>query len=198
MNAERNPSVHRETGAETERWEIDPGRSSLAFSLRHIVMQQIRGRFERWGGTIFVNREAPWLSSAEIWVDLASITTDAPERDAHVRSAEFLDVARFPRARFRGTDVRLAQGLVIVGGTLDLHGIIHGIEVRAEIEKTTTAPDGRERARYTARGTVNRQAFGLRWNQDLDAGGFVVGDDVDLVAEIEVVRANGSRSSNAS
>src|SRR5512138_3983343 len=115
----------------TERWDIDPARSSLTFSLRHIVVQQIGGRFERWGATLYINRRDPSLSSAHIWIDLASITTDDLERDAHVRSTEFLDVAQFPRAEFHSTDVRIADGEIIVEGTLDLHGVNRDVEMHA-------------------------------------------------------------------
>ena len=174
-----------------ERWEIDPARSSLTFNLRHIVVSQIRGRFERWGGTLFIDRRQPWLSSVQIWVDLASVTTDDPERDAHVRSSEFLDVERFPRAEFKSTNVEVPDGQVVVEGLLSMHGVVHDVEIRAEVElgETTSGADGRERTFYTARGVIDRQSFGLRWNQDLDVGGIVVGDEVEIRAKIEVLHS---------
>jgi polyisoprenoid-binding protein YceI len=173
-----------------ERWEIDPTRSSLTFKLRHIVAQQIRGRFERWGGTLFIDRHQPWLSSVEVWVDLASITTDVPERDAHVRSSEFLDVARFPRAEFKSTNVSVPDGQIVVEGLLSMHGVVHDVEIRADVElgETTDDSGGRERTLYTARGVIDRQSFGLHWNQDLDIGGIVVGDEVEITAKVEVLR----------
>lgn len=173
--------------ATTERWEIDAAHSSLNFNLRHIVVQQIRGRFERWGGTLFIDRRQPWLSSVDVWVDLASITTDEPERDAHVRSGEFLAVARFPRAEFKSTNVAIPNGQIVVEGILNLHGITHDLEMRAEVGSTSTDADGRQRTTYKARGTVDRQSFGLHWNQDLDVGGVVVGDEVEIVASVEAV-----------
>jgi polyisoprenoid-binding protein YceI len=171
----------------TERWEIDPARSSLSFNLRHIVVRQIRGRFERWGGTLFIDRQQPWLSSVHVWVDLASITTDDPERDAHVRSNEFLDVASFPRAEFKSTNVDTPDGQIVVQGTLSLRGIVHDVEIRAQVGATSTDADGCRRMSYTGRGIVDRQSFGLHWNQDLDVGGIVVGDEVEIVAEVEAL-----------
>src|SRR3954463_11039326 len=112
-----NVSDHREGTSGNcgpERWEIDSARSSLTFKLRHIVVQQIRGRFERWGGTLFLDRHQPWLSSVHVWFDLASVTTDDPARDAHVRSSEFLDVARFPQAEFKSTNVAVPDGQIVV------------------------------------------------------------------------------------
>jgi polyisoprenoid-binding protein YceI len=176
----------------TERWEIDAARSSLTFSLRHIVIQQIRGRFERWGGTLFINRRDPSLSSAHVWIDLASIATDDPERDAQVRSAEFLDVAQFPRATFTSTDVHVADGEIVVEGVLDLHGVVRGVELHAIAGAATIDAEGRARTTYTARGIVDRQSFGLHWNQDLDVGGIVVSDEVEIVGRAELVHTNGA------
>lgn len=175
----------------SQSWEIDTARSSLTFNLRHIVLQQVKGRFERWGGTLFVDLRQPWLSSVLVWVDLASITTDDPERDAHVRSSEFLDVARFPRAEFRSTNVDIPDGQIVVEGLLSLHGIVHDVEIRAEVEvgDATAGPDGQGRTIYAARGVVDRQSFGLHWNQDLDIGGIVVGDEVEITAKVAVSRS---------
>jgi polyisoprenoid-binding protein YceI len=181
--------------ATTQRWEIDAARSTLTFSLRHIVVQRIRGRFDRWGGTLFLDRRDPWLSSVDVWVDLASITTDDPERDAQVRSDEFLDVARFGRAEFKSTAVDLRGVEVVIEGLLDLHGVVHDVEIRANVGPMTIGDDGRERNSYTARGTIDRQSFGLHWNQDLDVGGVVVGDDVDIVAKLELVRTDARTQS---
>lgn len=170
-----------------QQWEIDPARSSLTFRLRHIVIQQIRGRFERWGGTLLIDREQPWLSSARVWVDLDSVTTGDPERDAHVRSSEFLDVAHFPKAEFKSNDVSMQDGQVAIQGMLALHGIVHDVEMRADAGPTTTDAEGRQRTTFTARGVIDRQSFGLHWNQDLDLGGVVVGDEVELEARVEAV-----------
>jgi polyisoprenoid-binding protein YceI len=177
-------------GATYERWEIDPARSTLMFSLRHLVVQRVQGSFGRWGGTVFVDRATPEMSSLEIWVDLASINTDEPERDVHVRSAEFLDVARFPRATFKSTAIELVPSAIAVDGRLDLHGIVHDLQLRIEIGPSPRGTDGRPRSRHRAHGTLDRQAFGLHWNQDLDVGGVVVGDDVEILAEMELVRTD--------
>jgi len=174
-----------------QQWEIDPTRSSLTFKLRHIVVQQIRGRFERWGGDLFIDRQQPWLSNARVWVDLSSITTGDPERDAHVRSSEFLDIARFPRAEFKSTNVDIPDGQVVIEGVLALHGIVHDVEIRAAIGETTTDPDGRPRTTFTARAVIDRQSFGLHWNQDLDVGGVVVEDEVEVEARVEAVACEG-------
>jgi polyisoprenoid-binding protein YceI len=185
---------HREAldGApDTERWTIDGERSRLTFHLRHIVVQRIQGEFRRWGGTLFVNRREPWLSSVHIWVDLGSIDTNDADRDAHVLSNEFLDVAHHPRAEFKSDSVAIESGAVVIEGRLDLHGVMHDVQIHAHAGPLTVDNQGRQRATYTARGVLDRQAFGLHWNQDLDVGGVVVGDEVEIHAEIELVRHNG-------
>jgi polyisoprenoid-binding protein YceI len=140
------------------------------------------------------------LSSVHVWVDLASVTTDDLERDAHVRSSEFLDVARFPRAEFESTNVEVPDGRVIVEGLLNMHGIVHDIEIQAEVEvgETISGSDGRERTFYTARGVIDRQSFGLRWNQDLDVGGIVVGDEVEISAKVEVLHSEPAECAQSS
>jgi polyisoprenoid-binding protein YceI len=189
-----NPTIdsnrHPTPDGTTERWEIDAVRSALTFSLRHIVIHRIDGRFDRWGGTVFIDREHPWLSSLTAWVDLASISTGDPERDAQVRSAEFLDVARFPRAELRSTAVDVLGSALTIEARLDLHGAVHDVEIDAEVSPVSVGADGRARARYRARAVVDRRSFNLRWNQDLDAGGVVVGDEVDIVGEVELVRSD--------
>lgn len=190
VNHRRGGSSDDNAGdSSSERWEIDPSRSSLTFNLSHIVVQQIQGRFSRWGGTLFIDRRQPWLSTVQVWVDLATLTTDDPERDAHVRSSEILDVARFPRAEFKSTNVDITDGEVVVEGLLSLHGIVHDLEIRAQVEvgEPTDSPDGPQRTIYTARGVIDRQSFGLHWNQDLDEGGIVVGDEVEITAKVEVL-----------
>lgn len=170
----------------TERWAIDTARSSLTFELRHIVALRIRGRFHRWGGTLFLNRAQPWLSSVDVWVDLASIDTGDHDRDAHVCSSEFLDVARFPRAEFKSHSVEIRDGVATIEGRLALHGLTHDVRIETRLVSAERNERGRERASYSAKGVLNRQAFGLHWNQDLDIGGVVVGDDVEVSAHIEV------------
>ena len=191
-----NPREETRSGSETvvsprddsalELWEIDGTRSTLRFKLRHIVAGQIRGQFERWGGTIFIDREQPWHSSLDVWIDLSSITTGDADRDAHVRSSEFFDVNRFARAEFKSTAIDVREYDVFIDGRLNLHGAVQNVRICAG--RITLEADSRARSFYKARGTVDRQSLGLHWNQDLDVGGVVVGDQVELEAELEIVR----------
>jgi polyisoprenoid-binding protein YceI len=185
---ERPPASRLDQNAR-ERWEVDETRSRLAFTLRHLILQEIHGEFEQCGGTLFLDRRQPSLSSVQLWVDLATLDTDSTERDDHARSEEFLDVAHFPRATFESTTVEIRESDVVVNGRLDLHGVVRDIEVF--IQPSTMPDDARpgRRQTFSARAKINRQSFGLHWNQDLDAGGFVLGDEIEIVAHIEILRA---------
>ena len=174
--------------ADLERWEIDPGRSGLKFVLRHLIISEIKGEFHRWGGTLYLDRKNPLLSSLEIWIDAATIDTGEPERDAHIRSSEFLDVATFPRAEYESAAIEERNGCAVVHGRLHLHGVTHDLDVEVEPYIIPVSADNR----YHMRGKLDRQSFGLHWNQDLDVGGVVVGDEIRLHAELSLVRTNGA------
>jgi polyisoprenoid-binding protein YceI len=175
--------------ADLETWDIDPARSSLRFSLRHLVVSEIRGRFHRWGGTLIFARNRPTIpSTINVWVDLSTIDTGDPERDAHVRSSEFLDVAHLPRAEFEANDVEAREGRAVLHGRLGLHGVMHDVDVEVEPH---VAPMAGEKNAYLACATFDRRGFGLRWNQDLDVGGVVVGDEIRISAELVLVRRTG-------
>jgi polyisoprenoid-binding protein YceI len=186
-DGQRAPVVDRD-------WHIDGERSTLRFSLRHIVVQEIKGEFRRWGGTVTADEVEPTRSSARVWVDLASVDTANAERDAQVRSVEFFDVARFPRATFATTEIRLPDdGNPVVRGRLRLHGAEREVALEIRRREERTDADGNERAVYTLEGRFDRRDFGLRWNQDLDVGGVVVGDQVQIEAHVEAVRPRRSQ-----
>jgi polyisoprenoid-binding protein YceI len=186
------PEAKQSTGKEIrfphpERWQVDPTSSTLAFTLRHIVVQEIQGQFHRWGGRVEIDRAQPSRSEVEVWVALASIDTNSAERDDHVRSSEFFDVAQFPRATFKSTAIRLSDERIDVEGILELHGIRHPVQLEVTVGPVTQEGDV-ARASFGAHGSIDRQAFGLHWNQDLDVGGIVVGDRVELRARIDAIQ----------
>lgn len=176
--------------ASSDAWRIDAQHSTLRFWLRHIVVQQIHGHFASWGGQVIVDSATPALSAVEVWIDLASVTTDNVERDEHIRSAEFFDVAHFPRATFTSTAIRVqAHANPVVLGRLNLHGVEHEVEVEVTDQSSRVDASGVERRTYSIRAEIDRRAFGLRWNQDLDVGGVVVGDKIEIRAHLETARA---------
>jgi polyisoprenoid-binding protein YceI len=174
--------------ADLEKWEIDTSRSTLRFTLRHLVVSEISGAFHRWGGTLFFARNQTLPSTIDVWVDVSTIDTGDPERDAHIRSSEFLDAARLPRAEFEASDIEAREGRAVLHGRLHLHGVTHDLDVEVEPH---AAPLTGEKNAYRARAKLDRQNYGLHWNQDLDIGGVVVGDEIRISAELVLVRSNG-------
>ena len=183
-------STRRAPAPDLERWEIDLSRSKLTFGLRHLIVSEIRGQFRRWGGTLFLDRRQPLLSSLKVWFDVATIDTDSAERDEHLRSSEFLDVTRFPRAEFESGSVEQLDGHIVVRGRLTLHGVTRDCDV--EIEPFLPPPRQTNDV-YRARTKLDRQSYGLHWNQDLDVGGVVVADEITVSAEL-APRAQGRRA----
>jgi polyisoprenoid-binding protein YceI len=173
----------------SETWQIDLDRSSLRFSLRHVVFHEIRGRFGKWGGTVALDGDDLAKSSVRVWIDLGSVDTGEAERDDQIRSPEFFDVARFPRATFASTEVKLPEHAnPLIKGRLDLHGITVDVDLEITRHNRWTDDRGTERVSYEAKARLDRRKFGLRWNQDLDVGGVVVGDEIELSAQLEVAR----------
>jgi len=177
------------TQVKTGRWEVVGEGSRLTFSLRHIVVSEIQGLFHAWGGEMLFDPDDPSGTRIRVWVDLASVDTGSAERDDHVRSKEFLHVAQFPRAEFTSTQVVPRQdGAAALTGWLQLHGIARYVALTVVPERTWVDDEGHPRAAYRVHGQIDRQAFGLHWNQDLDFGGIVVGDRVEIQAHVELVR----------
>jgi polyisoprenoid-binding protein YceI len=171
-----------------ESWEVTGADSALTFSLRHIVVREIIGHFRKWGALLVLDLDDVSRSRLTGWVDLASVDTGAPERDEHIRSPEFFNVAHFAVAEFRSDTIfPIAGQRFLVRGQLVLHGVAQPIELTVtpglKIEEGNNA-----RATYEVQATIDRQAFGLHWNQDLDAGGLVVGDRIEIQARVRAKR----------
>jgi len=175
----------------TERWEIDSSHSGIHFSVRHLVIAKVRGQFSRWSGAVVVPDGDFGKATVEATIDTSSIETGVADRDTHLKSADFFDVAQFPEATFtssriekRGDDYRLV-------GQLTIKGISHEVALDVESLGTVKDPWGNQRAAFSARTSIDRKAFGLGWNQVLETGGVMVGDAVTLEIEVEAVRQAG-------
>jgi polyisoprenoid-binding protein YceI len=180
---------HKEQDMTTERWEIDASHSGIHFAVRHLVIAKVRGQFSRWSGTLTVPEGDFDRASVDVTVDASSIETGVADRDTHLKSADFFDVAKYPEITFRSTRFE-PQGEAggRLTGTLTIRGISRDVVLDVERHGQTRDPWGNERAGFTARTAIDRKDFGLTWNQALETGGFVVGDRVELELEIEAVR----------
>jgi polyisoprenoid-binding protein YceI len=171
-------------------WTIDPAHSSILFVARHMVVARVHGRFERITGTLKVNPELPAQGEVEVSADTASIYTGSPDRDAHLRSADFLDADNAPKLTFRSTRVEPTGGSGFrVLGDLSIRNVSQPVVFEARHTATSKDPWGNTRLIYTARATLNRSDFGIRWNKTLDNGGWLVGEKVDVELDIQAVPA---------
>ena len=170
-------------------WNIDPSHSAIAFSVRHMVVSKTRGRFTKWSGQLRFDAEAPAASSVEATIDPASLDTADAQRDAHLRSPDFLDVEKYPSASFGSRKVEvIAEGRYRVTGDLTLHGISKPVVLEVTYEGAGKDPWGGERAGFVATTSIDRKDFGLVWNKALETGCVLVGDKVELTLEIEAVK----------
>ena len=176
--------------ASADTWQIDPVHTTVGFSVRHMTISTVRGQFNKVAGTITVNDNDPATAVIEATIDTASIDTHSPDRDSDLKSANFLDVAKYPTMTFKSKKIEAAgPGKYNVVGDLTLHGVTK--EVTLAVEATGAPikdPWGNMRAGATATTTINRKDFGLTWNKMIEAGGAVVGDAVAVEIDVEAVK----------
>jgi polyisoprenoid-binding protein YceI len=178
----------------TERWQIDSSHSGIHFSVRHLVIAKVRGQFSRWTGTLQVPDGDFTQAQLEVAIDASSIDTGVADRDAHLRSADFLDVERFPELTFTSTQVEPAgKDRLRVNGQLTIKGVTRDVTLDVEHLGLAKDPWGNERAAFTARTSVDRREFGLTWNQALETGGVLVGERVDIEIEIQAVKQSPAK-----
>jgi len=176
--------------ASADTWQIDPVHTTVGFSVRHMTISTVRGQFNKVAGTITANGNDPATAVIEATIDTASIDTHSPDRDSDLKSANFLDVAKYPTMTFKSKKIEAAgPGKYNVVGDLTLHGVTK--EVTLAVEATGAPikdPWGNMRAGATATTTINRKDFSLTWNKMIEAGGAVVGDAVAVEIDVEAVK----------
>jgi polyisoprenoid-binding protein YceI len=172
----------------TNRWDIDVGHSAVHFWVRHLVISKVHGRFAKWSGTIELDAQDLTRSSVEVKIDAASIDTQVADRDTHLRSPDFLDVAKYPELSFRSRKIEKAGAGYRVTGDLTLHGVTRQVVLDAEFGGTAKDPWGNERSAFEAKTTLDRRDYGLTWNAALEAGGVLVGEKVEISIEVEAVK----------
>jgi len=170
-------------------YNIDSAHSAAQFSVRHLMVSNVRGEFSKLTGTVVYNDASPSAIKIDANVDVATINTREPQRDTHLKSADFFDVAKYPAFTFKSTGAKkTAQGLD-VAGQLTIHGVTKPVVLHVSgITKEIKDPFGLLRRGATATTVINRKDFGMTWNKNLDGGGMVVGDEVTITLDIEVTR----------
>jgi polyisoprenoid-binding protein YceI len=182
------------------KWTFEPGHTAAEFRVRHMMVTTVRGAFKNVHGTLDFDPESPRLSSVEATIDATGIWTGEPQRDAHLRSADFLDVENFPEITFKGDQVApTGDHDYVVTGALTIRGVTRSASLSVSYLGRWPTPwweedDGewidrgpKLRAGFIARTEINRHDFGVSWNDKMDRGGVVVGDMVSIVIDVEAV-----------
>ena len=180
-------TVETSTTPATGTYGIDASHSHVGFKVRHLVVGKTRGRFAEVDATITI-ADDPLASTLEVSVPLASVDTRDAGRDEHLRGEDFFDVANHPTMTFRSTGVRADGDDYLVDGELTVRGFTKPLTLEATFDGGAQDPWGGQRIAFTATGSVDREAFGLTWNQKLETGGVLVGKKVDIEIEAEFVK----------
>ncbi|HEY1641390.1 MAG TPA: YceI family protein [Streptosporangiaceae bacterium] len=176
-------------GYVTGTWSIDPVHSEVGFSVRHMMVSKVRGRFTEFSGEI-VTAENPADSSVTAEISLASINTGNEQRDEHIRSADFFEVETHPTMTYRSTGVTVSDGDFAVEGELTLKGVTKSIPLHLELNGFGPDPFGGTRAGFTATTEINRRDFNVSFSAPMEGGGVVVSDKITIHLEIEAVLAS--------
>lgn len=178
-----------ETAQET--WKLDPQHSQVEFSVRHMMISTVRGRFGRVSGVV-LNPASPAAASLTVRIEAASIDTGLGARDDHLRSDAFLDAETFPLITYRSTRVDvLRPGKYVVHGELSIRGVTRDVPLWVESAGIVVDPWGMQRAGFSATTRINRKDFGLTWNAALETGGVAVGEEVSITLDVELLQSTG-------
>ena len=170
-------------------YEIDTAHSAAQFSVRHMMISNVKGEFNKVTGTVVYDAENLAASKIKAVIDATTIGTREPKRDAHLKSPDFFDVAKYPTIAFQSKSVSNASGKLLVRGDLSMHGVTREVVLTVEpLSPEIKDPYGLLRAGTTATTKVNRKDWGLNWNAALETGGVVVGDEVTITLDIEMTR----------
>ncbi len=175
--------------AQAVEYQIDPVHSSAQFSVRHLMISNVRGEFAQVTGTVIYDPKNLKASSVEATIDATSINTHEPKRDEDLKSSNFFDVAKYPTLTFKSTKVEPAgEGKLRVTGDLTIHGVTKAVALEVEGPSPEVKMGANIKSGASASTTIHRKDFGLTWNRVLEGGGVVVGDEVKITLEIEMGR----------
>jgi polyisoprenoid-binding protein YceI len=183
-------TIETAPGATTKTtWKLDPSHTLVEFSAKHLMITTVKGRITDVEGTIVMDEKNPRNSSVEATLKAVSIDTRTEQRDQHLRSADFLNAELFPEIKFRSTKIEGDKDSFKLTGDLTIRDVTRPITLDIRFEGQQTDPWGGERIGFSGSGKIDRRDFGLTWNQALETGGVVVGNDVKINLEVEAVKA---------
>jgi polyisoprenoid-binding protein YceI len=186
MSSESAVAVLPTTSLPTGTWKIDPVHSSVEFQVKHLGIATVKGQFTKFEGTLEIGPED---ARAYGTVEVASVDTREPQRDEHLRSADFFEVAAYPEISFRSTAIRPAgEDEFEIDGDIEIHGVSRDITLRAALEGTETDPQGNDRVGLSATAQINRSDFEMKFNAALGSGNMLVSDRVKILLDISAVK----------
>lgn len=176
--------------AGTSTWQIDPKHSAAQFGVTHLMLSTVRGEFHNLKGTIVLDDKDITKSSVEVTIDATTLDTREPDRDKDVKSANFLDVEKYPTFTFKSTKVEQAgAGKLKITGDLTIHGVTKSVLLDVDGPKSAIKdPWGLQRSAASATTKINRKDFGINWNKTMDTGGAIVGDELSITLDVEMVQ----------
>lgn len=170
-------------------WIIDPAHTHLQFKVRHMMISKVRGSFDEFSGVVDYDPNKPANTDVQVTVDVDSINTRDDQRDNHLRSADFFDVENYPHMTFHSTRVEPAgSGKGKLYGDLTIKGKTNEIVLDVNYEGRAQSPWGQISVGFSASGKINRKEWGLNWNKALETGGWLVGDEVNIEIEVELIK----------
>jgi polyisoprenoid-binding protein YceI len=184
--------------AATSTWQIDPQHSAAQFSVKHLAISTVRGGFSKVTGTVILDDKDVTKSTVDVTIDTTTVDTREPNRDKDLKSDHFFDVEHYPTMTFKSKKVeQVSPGKLKVTGDLTIHGVTK--EVILDVDGPTAPvkdPWGNQRVAVNATTKIDRQDFGVKWNATMDNGGVVVGDDVSINIDAEMIQKNAAKSGN--
>jgi polyisoprenoid-binding protein YceI len=175
----------------TTTWNIDPAHTAAEFKVKHMMISNVKGQFSSVTGKLILDESDLAKSKVEVLIDAGSIETREPQRNAHLKSADFLDVEKYPNLSFISTSIKLVRdGELAVEGDLTIHGVTRKVLLTVDGPTPPTKdPWGNTRVGVSATTKINRKDYGLTWNAALETGGILVGEEVAITLEVEFIKA---------
>ncbi len=174
--------------ATTGTWAIDVAHTRLGFSAKHAMVATVRGQFTEFEGSLVLDGANPAGSKAELTIQAASFTSGTEGRDAHVKSADFLDVENFPTLAFSSTGIAQDGDDFDITGDLTIKGVTKSVVIKAELEGLSKDPFGNDRIGFSGETQISRKDFGLTWNVPLDGGGVLVSDKIKITLDVSAIK----------
>jgi polyisoprenoid-binding protein YceI len=178
-----------------ESYTLDESHTQVGFKIKHLVISTVSGRFNKFSGGFNFDKKSGKVEGLKVSIDAASIDTNEPDRDKHLKSKDFFDVEKFKTLNFVAKDVSYSDGKPNeIKGDLTIHGITKPVVLKVDFKGEAVDPWGNVRVAFDAQSKVNRKDFGLSWNKSLDKGGVMIADDVAIVIEGEAILQKGTAS----